>query len=345
MQNQITKPTLLLGNDGNIIQPGYCKSMLYEYNREAITARKSRIKEWDYYYISNDNYALCLTIADMGYVGGLSISVMDFVQPDQLTNSSVFFFPMGKLNMPRTSTVGDCQWQNGKVKMSFANDGMTRRLVGVYPNADKKGMDIKWDIVIDDVPKESMVIATPFDKKGYFYLNQKINCMRAEGWFSLGEEVKTFDKKDSLATLDWGRGVWTYDNTWYWSSLHSILKDGKTFGWNLGYGFGNTQAASEDMLFYDGRAHKVGRSKFIIAGEEDGKPRFMEDWKIITDDGRVDCVFKPIIDRQSPLDLKVMCMIPHQVFGRLYGKCVLDDGQIIQLDGELGFAEKVHNKW
>jgi len=45
------------------------------------------------------------------------------------------------------------------------------------------------------------------------------------------------------------------------------------------------------------------------------------------------------------LDLKVMCMIPHQVFGRLYGKCVLDDGQIIQLDGELGFAEKVHNKW
>lgn len=230
MQNQITKPTLLLGNDGNIIQPGYCKSMLYEYNREAITARKSRIKEWDYYYISNDNYALCLTIADMGYVGGLSISVMDFVKPDQLTNSSVFFFPMGKLNMSRTSTVGDCQWQNGKVKMSFANDGMTRRLVGVYPNADKKGMDIKWDIVIDDVPKESMVIATPFDKKGYFYLNQKINCMRAEGWFSLGEEVKTFDKKDSLATLDWGRGVWTYDNTWYWSSLHSILKDGKTFG-------------------------------------------------------------------------------------------------------------------
>ena len=114
MQNQITKPTLLLGNDGNIIQPGYCKSMLYEYNREAITARKSRIKEWDYYYISNDNYALCLTIADMGYVGGLSISVMDFVKPDQLTNSSVFFFPMGKLNMPRTSTVGDCQWQTAK---------------------------------------------------------------------------------------------------------------------------------------------------------------------------------------------------------------------------------------
>ncbi|MDE7208502.1 MAG: DUF2804 domain-containing protein, partial [Clostridia bacterium] len=68
MQNEIIEPTLLLGKDGNIIQPGYCKKLLYEYNREAITAKKSRIKEWDYYYISNKQFALCLTIADMGYV-------------------------------------------------------------------------------------------------------------------------------------------------------------------------------------------------------------------------------------------------------------------------------------
>ena len=345
MQNEIIEPTLLLGKDGNIIQPGYCKKLLYEYNREAITAKKSRIKEWDYYYISNKQFALCLTIADMGYVGGLSISAMDFVKPDQLTNSSIFFFPMGKLNMPRTSKLGDCVWQNGKVKMSFVNDGKVRRLSGVYPNADKKGMEIKWDVTLTDTPEESMVIATPFDKKGYFYLNQKINCMRAEGWFTLGEEVRTFDRADSLATLDWGRGVWTYDNTWYWSSLQTRLADGKTFGWNLGYGFGNTQAASEDMLFYDGKAHKLGRSKFVIPGDEEGKPRYIEDWKIVTDDGRVDCVFKPIIDRQSPFDLKIMCMIPHQVFGLVYGKCILDDGVVIQLDGELGFAEKVHNKW
>ncbi|MDE5911391.1 MAG: DUF2804 domain-containing protein, partial [Clostridia bacterium] len=87
MQNEIIEPTLLLGKDGNIIQPGYCKKLFYEYNREAITAKKSRIKEWDYYYISNKQFALCLTIADMGYVGGLSISAMDFVKPDQLTNS------------------------------------------------------------------------------------------------------------------------------------------------------------------------------------------------------------------------------------------------------------------
>ncbi len=87
MQNEITKPTDLLNQDGNIAEPGFAKKMLYNYNRENITAKKTRLKEWDYYYISNKEFALCLTISDMGFVGALSLTVMDFVTPAQFTNS------------------------------------------------------------------------------------------------------------------------------------------------------------------------------------------------------------------------------------------------------------------
>lgn len=345
MQNQITELTDLLNEQGNIAAPGFAKKMLYNYNRENIKASKLRVKEWDYYYVSNKQYALCLTISDLGFVGALSLTVMDFVTPAQFTNTSIFLFPMGKLNMPRTSEDGDCGYKNGKVEMKFENKNGVRRLTGVYPNADKLGTDVRWDITLSDVPEESMVIATPFDKDKHFYFNQKINCMRAEGSLSLGDKTYPFDPVDSFGTLDWGRGVWTYDNTWYWSSIHTRLDDGSLFGWNLGYGFGNTQAASEDMLFYNGKAHKIGRSKFIIPGDEEGEPRYMEDWKFESDDGRIDCTFHPIIDRYEPFDLKVMCMIPHQVFGYFNGTCTLDDGKVIELKNVLGFAEKVHNKW
>ena len=345
MQHEITKLQPLLNADGNIAEPGYAKRELWVYNRENITAKKARLKEWDYYYIGNDEYALCLTVADMGYVGALSISVMDFKTPSQFTNSSVFLFPMGKLHMPPTATSGNVGWKNGKVEMTITNDGKTRRLFGEYPNADKKGTDVKFDVTLTDVPEECMVIATPFDKKGYFYYNQKINCMRAEGYMTLNDRLCRFEKADSLATLDWGRGVWTFDNTWYWGSLQTELSDGSLFGWNIGYGFGNTSAASEDMLFYNGKSHKIGRVKFIIPGDDEGNPRYMEEWKFISDDGRLDCTFKPLIDRYAPFDLKVMCMIPHQVFGYASGKCVLDDGKVIELDNVLCFAEKVHNKW
>ena len=159
MQNEITQPIDLLNADGNIAQPGFAKKMLYNYNRENVKAKKTRLKEWDYYYIANNEFALCLTISDMGYIGALSLTVMDFVTPAQFTNSAVCLFPMGKFNMPTTSEKGDCSWKIGKVEMSFTNDGTTRHLTGKYPNADKLGTDVTWDVTLDRVPEESMVIA------------------------------------------------------------------------------------------------------------------------------------------------------------------------------------------
>lgn len=165
MQNEITTRQPLLDAQGNIANPGYAKKLLWEYNRENITANPTRIKEWDYYYIGCDEHALCLTVADMGYVGALSISVIDFVTPSQFTNSSIFFFPMGKLKMPRTTEYGDVSWRNGKTEMTFTCDGKIRHLTGKFYNADKKGHDVKFDVTLSDFPEESMVIATPFDKK------------------------------------------------------------------------------------------------------------------------------------------------------------------------------------
>ncbi|MEG2688375.1 MAG: DUF2804 domain-containing protein [Clostridia bacterium] len=345
MQNEITVKQPLLGKDGNITNAGYAKKLLWDYNRQNIVAPKTRIKEWDYYYIGDKDYALCVTISDMGFVGAMSITIMDFQTPSQFTNSSIFLFPMGKLKMPSSTLNGESYYKNGKVEMRFSVKNGERHLTGVYPNADKKGTTVTFDVKLTDIPEESMVIATPFDTNGYFYYNQKINCMRAEGSFTLNDRLIKFSPDTALATLDWGRGVWTYDNTWYWGSLQTRLADGSTFGWNLGYGFGNTTAASEDMFFFNGKSHKIGRAEFIIPGDNEGEPRYMENWKLTSDDGRLDCTFKPLIDRYEPFDLKVLCMIPHQVFGYFSGKCILDDGKVITLDNVLGFAEKVHNKW
>ena len=63
MQREITERQPLLGKDGNIVTPGYAKKLLWEYNRENITASKMRIKEWDYYYIGTQDYGICLTIS------------------------------------------------------------------------------------------------------------------------------------------------------------------------------------------------------------------------------------------------------------------------------------------
>ena len=118
--------------------------------------------------------------------------------------------------------------------------------------------------------------------------------------------------------------------------------DGVPFGWNIGYGFGDTSAATENMLFYDGKAHKLGRVVFNIPG---GERDFLSPWTFGSDDGRFEMDFVPVLDRASCTDALLIKSDQHQVFGRFSGRATLDDGRVITVKDFPGFAEKVMNRW
>ena len=59
----------LLDKNGNLSEPGYATALLKTYDRNAIKASKLRIKEWDYYLITNNRIGIALTIDDNGYMG------------------------------------------------------------------------------------------------------------------------------------------------------------------------------------------------------------------------------------------------------------------------------------
>ena len=103
--------------------------------------------------------------------------------------------------------------------MFFENKNGQRHLICKLKNL-VKGKDFECDVYLEATNEGSMVIATPFKKKRHFYYNQKINLLKAKGSFKFGEIGHELGSK-ALGVLDWGRGVWTYKNTWYWSSLNS----------------------------------------------------------------------------------------------------------------------------
>lgn len=347
MQHEITAAQRLLDGKGNIREPGFAKKLFWQYDRKDIKCAKWRIKEWDYYYVGTQDYGLALTISDSGFVSSLSVSLLGFGEkPFQLNDSAMGLFPLGKLGLPATSEKGDTGAKVGKADMQFLNDGKQRRLLGRMENFAKSGKPLTFDITLTETPEESIVIATPFKKNAHFYYNQKINCLRAEGVCSFdGTDYVFCRENNALAGLDWGRGVWTYDNTWYWGSGNIVLDDGNVFGYNIGYGFGDTSAASENMLFYNGKAHKLEDVTFNIPKNEKGEYEYMKPWTFTSSDKRFEMTFKPVLDRTAPVNLGVICMLPHQVFGLLSGTAVLDDGTKVDVKDKLVFAERVHNKW
>lgn len=343
MEKLVTKEGPLLKEDGNLFEAGYAKRLIKTYDRSAIKANAMRIKEWDYYLIYDQKKALCLTIADNSYMGLYSATVIDFTQPSEITRSIMSLFPMGGTHLPPTSEIGDVSHHDKKIDITFTNDGTKRNLCCNYPDF-YHGQTLAASILLEDAPQDTMVIMTPYkDDPKAFYYNQKINCMRASGYYTLGSEMYSF-RQGTYGSLDWGRGVWTYQNTWYWSSASGEI-DGHRFGFNLGYGFGDTAAASENMLFYDGVGHKLDRVEFRIPKNVEGKDDWLKPWTFTSNDGRFEAVFEPILDRSSLTNALVLKSDQNQVFGRFSGKAVLDDGTIIVMDHFLGFAEKVFNRW
>ena len=344
MQHEITKVIPLLDSQGNLTEPGFARKLLPRYRRADIKASTLCIQEWDYFLINNGRFALALTVDDNGYMGLDSISLLNFEEGWEHTNSPMSFMPLGKLNMPETSAVGDVFHAGKNHSISYINKGDGKRtLIAQMRNFGPAG-SLCARVELFDEPEDSMVICTPFDKPGHFYFNQKINCMRARGQVSYDGRDYVFDPADSFAVLDWGRGVWTYHNTWYWGSASGEL-DGVPFGWNIGYGFGNTEAATENVLFYDGRIHKLSEVRFEIPMDEDGFEDFMKPWVFTSDDNRFYMNFTPVLDRSAFMSAGVVLSDQHQVFGRFTGRITLDDGTVLPVRDFFGFAEKVENKW
>lgn len=344
MQNRITQKTKLLNEDGSLKQKGYATELILDYDRKDIKARPMRIKEWDYYYVGNSDFGIALTVADNSYMALLSYTFLHFREGINVTKSPMIPFTKGKLNLPSTSKKGDLGYKGKGYETLFKNDGKTRTLLAKYDNF-YNGKPFEVNITLSEAPEDSMVIATPFPNvPTAFYYNQKINCQRAEGYAVFDGKRYEFSKSNnSMGVLDWGRGVWTYKNTWYWGSLSTYIGD-HTFGFNIGYGFGDISAATENMLFYDGAAHKLSEVKFNIP-VKDGKDDFMSDWTFTSDDNRFEFTFHPLLDRASNANLGIICSKQHQVFGEFTGRAILDDGTVIELNKTLGFAEKVFNKW
>ena len=338
MQHEITQKGALLGADGNLREPGWARSLLLDYRRADVKANKLRIKEWDYYIVTNDSFGIALTIADNSYMGLISASVLDFEKPWEQTVSVMTAFPMGKFKLPETSAAGDTLYGDKRVQMAFRVLEGERRLSCRFERF--LGEDaLELELSLAQPPMDSMVIATPFSAPRAFYYNQKINCMRASGEAVLGKRRFAFSPETSFGTLDWGRGVWTYDNTWYWGNGNGVV-NGKPFGFNIGYGFGDTSAASENLLIYDGVAHKLSKVQFNIPEDS-----FLKPWTFSSDDGRFEMDFVPILDRAARTNALIIESDQHQVFGRFSGKAVLDDGTALELHDFLGFAEKVRNRY
>jgi hypothetical protein len=312
-------------------------SFLAQYKRGAIKAPPWRIKEWDFYQVSDGEHCLQFTIGHASYAGALTVTFFRFVDGLRYDKNTTLVLPFGSLHMPETSSQG-LRASRGGVDISFEVSERVR-VLRCKTAADKKTPPMEAEITLTRPHDTSLVIATPFKEYARaFYYNEKINCMPADGYIQIGDERVVFKKDSAFGLLDWGRGVWPFHTEWYWGSGSGWV-DGKPFGFNIGYGFGDTSAATENMLFYDGASYKISEVMFDLKANG-----YMSPKRFTSDDGSFEMEFTPVYDRYTENKVLFVDTECHQVFGRFNGKARVGD-RVLEVKDLMAFTEHAVNNW
>lgn len=346
MEHEVKTEQPLLDKRGRIVEEGWARRPLWHYDRTAVKGGPLRRKEWEYWAIVNQSkgYALTATISDLGYAGLMALSYIDLTRGQVAQADSIAVMPLGRIGLgPDSRSPSQVSWANKKLRLAFFNNDQSTRLMVACPSLvlpdGTVGLD--FDLTLKRSERaESLVIATSWkEQRKAFYYNEKATCYSAAGTIRRGMEVESLLLGEAWGVLDWGRGRWTYQNTWYWASLSTVVEN-TTVGLNLGYGFSDRTPASENAIIYDHTIHKIGEVTFFFDHED-----LMKSWRIKDAEGRLDLTFEPIVDRSTMTNFVLIKSVQHQLFGAYSGTVILDNGTAITLDSAVGFAEEVYNRW
>lgn len=356
MEHELTTPGPLLLPNGALAQVGWARQPLLNSNLEKAAfypsifrpLQRLRVKRWDYYALFTPQRFFSATVADLGYASNVFVYTIDW-QTNTLHEEGLVL-SSGAVRLPRNSTEGETVYSGKQARLHFRAEEGVRRVMVDWPAFDA-GKGIRAELELVCPPEhESMNIVIPIRGRRFYY-NRKINCMPAAGILTYGDIREQVDPRQSLASLDWGRGVWEYQSYWNWASASGFLADGRAVGLNLGRGFGDTSRASENALVLDGKIHKLGALRFDYTSG-----RYMEPWRFIEEapdarrdakrEGkRIDLTFTPFKERVARSNMLVILSEVHQMFGKYSGYVIADDGEEIHIDGLVGFAEEHHARW
>ena len=340
-QIEITERIPLLDADGRPAQPGWCRRNLYIYNKEAIRRSRCRIKEWDYYMITDGRWKVELNFFNISAIAALTAEVVDLQNGKRWKDLVLEPSTPAKYDLsPAADAPFRFRYQKLGKSAEFAVDGLRHTLSF---DGRSKGKPLRIRVSGDRLPQqESLTMLTPFKNPRCFFYSQKLNCIAASAEITAGGKTFRLDPEKAFMVMDWARGVWPYRNMWYWSN-GSTYVNGKRFGFELTWGFGDETNATETALFYDGKCHKIGK---VRLEQDPRKSGWMKPWHFISDDGRLDLVLTPSVRRSSGLVfLGLLGHRSEQVYGCFNGHVVLDDGTRLEIRDMFAFAERASNCW
>ncbi|MFF2493836.1 DUF2804 domain-containing protein [Agromyces sp. NPDC058064] len=346
VERELTAPVALCGPDGRLNRDavGWTRTPLHD--TSGIDGRRvwGRNKRWEYWAITTPTHLIALTVSSIDYAAVHAILVHDRRDGSTIDRSAIA--PLGSsATLPASLGDGPARARTSAIEIDLEElpDGAGTRLRGTAEG-------VRLDLVAHrPAGHESLGVVVPWSDRRFQYTVKDV-ARPATGWLELGGDGGDDDGDDdgsverielpegeSWAVLDHGRGRWPYTMIWNWGAASGIV-DGRTIGLQLGGKWTDGTGSTENAVVVDGRLHKISEELDWDYDVHD----WLAPWRIRGE--HADLRFEPFWDRVSATELVVFGSHGHQCFGH-YSGWVDAGGERVAVDGLLGWAEDVRNRW
>ncbi len=297
-----------------------------------------RKKRWNYWCVVSPTHLFSVTLSDIDYLGLPFIYLLDFETQTFVEKTLLKPFGAG-CNLPPI-VEADVVYDDPRmpIHMLYQQDSVHLQ-VGC---PDFEGQPLSVDLTVH-IPQdhETLNVVIPWSAHRFQYTSKQ-NTLPAEGTVRWGGQTIIFDRENTFACLDFGRGIWPFECFWNWSSFSNRQPDGRTVGVNLGAGWTDGTGMNENGLCVDGRLTKLSEDVIFDYDSSD----FMAPWHLHTSKtDRVDLRFDPFYERVAKTDALVICSEVHQMIGRFNGTIRTEEGAPITIHNAIGWAEDHQARW
>jgi hypothetical protein len=295
-----------------------------------------RKKRWDYWCVMGPEQLFSICLANVDYLGLGGVYVLDYAGGQMREFGTVSPFGMQPKMPPRTH--GDARVRRGRTRMETRLGERGGVLTAVTPKCGDAPLHAEFHV---DFPEdlESLNVLVPWSNRCFQFTSKQL-CLPVEGEVRWGDRTWRFNREDSFAVRDYGRGIWPVETRWNWAAICGHDGD-NAFGINLGGQWTDGTGATENGLILNGVLHKIFEDAVFEPDHRD----YMQPWRIHTPaTSAVDLRLTPFFDRHSRVHLGLLKTTVHQCFGRFHGTVTVD-GHRVRVDNALGWAEEHHARW
>lgn len=332
---ELTAPVSLLTERGlqNPDAVGWARTPLIDTDAVGRGIRGwGRNKRWEYWAITTPTHIVALTVGALDYANVRGVWVLD-----RATGAEIDLFEISPLSfgveLPGSLGRGPVRSSGRQATLDFMDAESGTLLVARTPR-------VKVDVVATRPPgHEAMGTAAPFSPFLAEFTVKDVD-RPAEGTIEVDGIVHEVPAGSSWAVLDHLRGRLPYRTHWNWGA-GAGMAGGRRIGLQLGGGgpLAIRQGVSQNAFTVDGRVHKVAGA---LEWEFDPAD-WLAPWQVRGERMLLD--FTPFHVRSGRIDLLLVASVSNQSFGHWSGRLRTDEGEWIAVDGILGWAEDVHNRW